>query len=73
MTRYPYRGTFKLSPRARKIQAIAFYATDRASAFQNLLRVTDEESYGKGVPFTVEPMTCEEAHQCQMPIAVEES
>lgn len=64
---FPFRGTYRLTPRSRKERVILFYAPNRGAAFQNLVRVTDEESHGKGVPGYVDPMTCEEAYSHHMP------
>ena len=64
---YPYRGTYRMSPRARTQREIVFFAASQAAAFQNLVRVTREESYGEGVPGFVDALTCQEAHERGVP------
>jgi hypothetical protein len=67
MTCYPWRGTYKKSRRARKEHEIVFYALNRSEAFAYLLRVTERETFGDGVPGFVDALTCEEAHARQIP------
>lgn len=64
---FPYKGTYKMTARARKEREIVFFSPSRAAAFQNLLRVTAEESFGQGIPGTVEALTCEEAARRGVP------
>ena len=71
MTLYPFRGTYRLTPRARKEREIIFYAPSRSSAFDNLLRVVREEAGTDGVPGFVDPLTCQQAHARGVPLYVE--
>jgi hypothetical protein len=71
MTLFPFSGTYKTTPRARKIREIIFYAASRATAFDNLLRVVAEETHGAGIPCFVDALTCEQAHQRGVPFCSE--
>lgn len=67
---FPFSGTYKMTPRARTERRIVFFAPTRAAAFQNFLRVTNEESFGKGVPCFVDALTCEQAAREGVPFSV---
>ena len=66
MTIFPYRATYKASPRARKSTEIVFFAPTRMAAFNYLCSVVRRETI-EGVPGFVDALTCEEAHARGVP------